>query len=186
MQVQHLMMCLPLVVLLIWAAASDLRTRRIPNWLTFTVVLTGLIQSITSIGVISFGQSLAGLAVGFALPLLVYALGGLGAGDVKLLAGVGAWLGPKNVLLVFLAAALVGLVLILVQCAIQGRLAALFRNTGGLLVELIHVRHTGAQALAQSGRQFKSIDRPLPYAVHLLIGTIGVIAMPLASKAGGL
>ena len=186
MDLQRLVILFPLVALLAWAAVVDVRCRRVPNWLTFALVLSGIAQSLTAWRSVTLGQSLAGLAVGFALPLVVYILGGMGAADVKLLAGVGSWLGPKTVLLVFAAAAVVGLVIILVQCLIQGKIMSLLRNTGGLIVNLLHVRHVGAREIVRSGKDFKSIDRPLPYAVHVLIGTIGVMISPLVSGKGSL
>lgn len=185
MDSQRLVICLPLVALLAWAAVVDVRCRRVPNWLTFALVLSGLAQSLTAWRGVTFVESLAGLAVGFALPLVVYILGGMGAADVKLLAGVGSWLGPRTVLLVFAAAAVAGLVIIVVQCLLQGKIMALMRNTGGLIVNLLHVRHFGAREVVRSGQTFKSIDRPLPYAVHVLIGTVGVMMSPLMSGKGG-
>src|SRR5438046_6856418 len=105
MDLHRLVICFPLVALLIVAAVVDVRRRRIPNWLTFALVLSGLGQSLTALQTVTFTQSVAGMAVGFILPFVVYILGGMGAADVKLLAGVGSWLGPRPVLLVFVVAA---------------------------------------------------------------------------------
>jgi prepilin peptidase CpaA len=185
MQTDRLLMYVPLLGFLTWAAVVDLRCRRVPNWLTFAILLSGLIQSLAPFGVISFGQSLAGLAVGFSLPFIIHMMGGMGAADVKLLAGVGTWLGPWAVLLAFSVAAIFGLVLILIHSLYQRRLMLLLKNTRDLLVNLVQVRRLGAAEFVRTGRRFKSIDRPLPYAFHLLIGTLGVVVAPLARSRGG-
>src|SRR2546423_1375809 len=96
---------LPLLALVCVAAVTDVRRRRIPNWVTATVALAGLAQSFTPFALTSPMQALAGLAAGFVLTFPLYAIGGRGAGDVKLLAGIGAWLGGWPVVCVFAGAA---------------------------------------------------------------------------------
>src|SRR5580692_6643294 len=97
----------PLLALLITAAVTDLRARRIPNWLTFSLVIAGLLQSFLAIRTVAPWASALGLLAGFGLTFILFALGALGGGDVKLMAGVGAWIGPANVLAVFVVAALI-------------------------------------------------------------------------------
>ena len=84
------------------AAAIDLRTGRIPNPLTATVAAAGLGLAAAGLTGQSMGGALIGAAVGFALMLPGHLLGGTGAGDVKLLAALGTWLGPGGVLMAFL------------------------------------------------------------------------------------
>jgi len=167
---------LPLVVLLVGAAVTDLRERRIPNWLTLTVLATGLAQSCTRWALIPWSQSLYGVAVAFGLGILLYVLGARGGGDVKLLTGIGAWVGVTPVLWVFATAAIVSLVVVLVQCALQRKLGSLFRNTGVTLLALANVRRLGAEHVLTTGRTARSIDRPMPNAVHVLIATVAVVA----------
>src|SRR5439155_23267624 len=126
----------PLLALVATAAVSDLRARRIPNWLTLTVASAGLAQSMTPLAVTTLTQSVLGLLAGFAVTFLLYSVGGRGAGDVKLTAGIGAWLGPMAVLIVLMAAAIVSLVLALMQSAASGKLADLFRNTALMLLNV--------------------------------------------------
>jgi prepilin peptidase CpaA len=160
----------PMLALLLWAAVQDLRTRRIRNWLTLSLAASGLLHSFLG-GPVGPGWAMLGLVVGFALPFLPYAFGALGGGDVKLLSGVGAWLGPTGALAVFLGAAVVGLVIVLVQCAWQGRLLALFRNSAVLAVSLAHVGQLGVKHASETGKACRSIDRPLPYAVPVFLAT---------------
>src|SRR5438067_234175 len=122
MSTYGVLICAPLIALLTWAATVDLRSRRIPNWLTFTMILSGIAMSVARVGMVSPGQSLTGFAVGFALPLTLFLLGAMGGGDVKLLAGVGTWLGAEGALKVFVIAAVVGAAIVLGQALIQRRL----------------------------------------------------------------
>ena len=91
-----LMMCMPMLALLAWAALIDLRDRRIPNWLTVSLALAGLAQSFTWAHTVTPGAAALGFATGFGITFVLFGLGALGGGDVKLLAGLGAWLGPPK------------------------------------------------------------------------------------------
>ncbi len=171
----HLASFVPLVALLTWAAVEDWRTRHIRNWLTLTLAVTGLVQSFTPARTVGPWDSLLGLLVGFTLPLALFVIGAVRGGDVKLMAGAGAWLGWKGILLVFVLEKVVGLAIVLTQCAAAGRLGELLRNTRVLAVELLNVRHLGVEHVAETGRTFRSIDRPLPYAVPVLVATLFVL-----------
>ncbi len=92
-------------VILIWAAWIDGKELRVPNWITFPMVLSGLIYSTVVGGSLSAG--LVGMAMGLACLLPLYAVGGMGAGDVKLMAGIGAWLGWQITLESFMVSAVV-------------------------------------------------------------------------------
>jgi prepilin peptidase CpaA len=173
---QHLLTSLPLLGLLGLAAMTDLRSRRVPNWLTATVVVAGFAQSVTRFGLTTPLESLEGLAIGFVLTFMMYAVGGRGAGDVKLMAGIGAWLGPWPVAWVFAAAAIVSLIVALVQSAAQGKLAALLKNTALMALNAIHVRRLGTQHVMETSRSVRSIDKPMPNAVNVLVATIAVLA----------
>jgi prepilin peptidase CpaA len=172
-----LLALLPMLSLLIFAAAQDLRTRRIRNWLTLCLVLTGIAHSLMSAHAVTLGDSILGTLAGFGLPLTLFVMGALGGGDVKLLAGVGAWLGAGGVVEVFLAAAIVGLVIVLVQCAAKGRLKLLFRNSYVLVLNLLHIGELGVEQVAQTGKTCRSVDRPLPYAVPVLLAVLLMVAM---------
>lgn len=87
------------------ALFTDLRNRRIPNWLTVSAAITGLVWHIFQNGLAGAGTSLGGFATGFGLLLLLWALGGGGGGDVKLMGAVGAWLGAFSTICVFIGSA---------------------------------------------------------------------------------
>jgi prepilin peptidase CpaA len=177
---QTLLAAAPLGAALIWAAASDLRSRRIPNVLTFALILCGLAQSFTPGGTTSPTQALGGFAMGFGLTFLLFAIGALGGGDVKLLAGIGAWLGPAAALCVFAVAALVGMVIVLAQAGAQGRFNTLLRNTAVVGMNLMHLRDVGVEHASATGRSCRSVDRPLPYAVPVLVATAVVVVASLS------
>jgi prepilin peptidase CpaA len=165
----------PLLAMLLWAAVVDLRRRRIPNTLTFAIAITGLMQSLTASATVSPCQSLLGLLTGLALTILLFALSANGGGDVKLIAAAGTWTGPGLVFQVYLAASIVGMIIVLTQAAWQGRLRVLFRNTAVLLINLIHIRELGVEHAQATGLSCRSIDKPLPYAVPFLIATVTLL-----------
>lgn len=110
------------------AAGWDLRTRRIPNWLTFGSALAAVVLHGYMGGPAAAGWALAGWLVGVAFFLPIFALGGMGAGDVKLLAALGAWLGPGPIVWVALFSLIAGGVIGLVVAVGYGYLTQAFAN----------------------------------------------------------
>jgi prepilin peptidase CpaA len=92
------------------AAGFDYRTHKIPNLLTFPGMLAGIIHHTSSYGWDGFVFSAAGLGVGIGLLILPYLMGGMGAGDAKLMGAVGACLGMERTLVAFLFVAAMGCV----------------------------------------------------------------------------
>jgi len=178
---QNLALYAPLLILVGCAAVTDLRVRRIPNWLTFTVVLAGVVQSLTPAAVTTIKVSLLGLSAGFAVTFLLYMMGGRGAGDVKLTAGIGAWIGPWPVIVVLMVAALVSLAIALATSAARGRLRELFRSTGMMLLRLVHARQLAGlgQAVEHnregSSTRSSNLGKPIPNAVSMLLATVAVV-----------
>ena len=168
----HALVYLPLLVLMAVAARIDWTSRRLPNTLNLLILIAGVGMAIRGELPVSFPMSLAGAAVGFGLLLPAFAINALGGGDVKLLTAVGAWTGPIGVVVVLIATTVLGAVLSVVQAAQAGKFRALLRNSGLLAVNLVHVRTLGADHLEQTGKRFRSVDRPLPYAVPMLAGVI--------------
>jgi len=90
------------------STAIDLRVRRIPNVLTGAIAVAGLIAAAIGRGPVTPLEAVAGFAIGLAVMLPGHAVGATGAGDVKLFAALGTWLGPSATLLAFLYTALAG------------------------------------------------------------------------------
>src|SRR4030065_1999811 len=84
------------LTLTVWIAWGDLRTRRIPNYLTLGTAVAGLAYNFMSQGLPGLVSGILGMLLGFAFLILPYLWGGMGAGDVKALAALGAWLGPAG------------------------------------------------------------------------------------------
>jgi prepilin peptidase CpaA len=118
---------------LLVATVIDIRTRRIPNALTATMSGAGIGFAAAGISGISLGAAALGFVVGFALMLPGHALGATGAGDVKLMAAVGAIVGPLVVVNAFLFTAIAGGVLALIVAVRRRRLSATLAGTARLI-----------------------------------------------------
>jgi len=154
--------------LLTLACISDLQTRRIPNVLTFSAAGGALVFHLISGGWNTAAWSLAGYIVGLLLFFPLFALRGMGAGDVKLLAAVGAWIGPSQVAVAALISSIAGGIVALVIALGCGYLKAAFRNVWLLLV---HWRVMGVRPMDAVTLQGSKGPR-LAYAVPIAIGTV--------------
>jgi prepilin peptidase CpaA len=153
------------------AAAVDMKTGRIPNALTFGATLAALLFHAIDGGVSGFGWALAGCGIGLAVFFPFFALGGLGAGDVKLVAALGTWLGPLGVLRLAAGAGIAGGVVALVVMLHARYLGTAARN---LLLLLTHWRVNGVRPLPELTLAGGSGPR-LAYAVPILLGTLGAL-----------
>ena len=95
-------------ITLVVAAYIDGKQLKVPNWITFPMIASGWVFNLAMFGWEGLGMSLLGTVVGLALLMPAYAIGGMGAGDVKLLAGVGAWMGSSVTFYAFCASAIIG------------------------------------------------------------------------------
>lgn len=179
---QVLLSHVPLLVVLIVAAIGDTRSRTLRNTLTLPLALAGLAQSFLVMHTTTPWSAILGLLAGFALGFILFGLGALGGGDVKLLAAVGAWMGPGQIFLVFLAAAVIGMLIVVGQALIQRRMRKLLYNSSVLAINLAHVGDIGLGTVERTGRSSRSIERPLAYAVPVLLATCLVIG----AAAGGI
>lgn len=150
------------------AAVCDLRTGRVPNALTFAAAAAGLVASVMSRGPGGVPISLLGCAVGLLLFLPMFALGGMGAGDVKLLAAFGAWLGPVAVVWAAIFASLAGGVLALLVGAMRGYLGEALRN----LWVMAAIWRIGEGSPAAALTLAESTGPRLAYAVPIGIGAV--------------
>jgi len=165
----------PLIGSLALAAVIDARQRRIPNWLTFGLLLGGLGRALALGGGAGFGHAVLGMLAGAAIPLVLYAISALGGGDVKLLAAIGAWVGAGPAVLVFMVEALLGLGIVLVQAVAQRKTQALLRNSALIAVNFAGVSELGLQNAVETGKSCRAISRPLPFAVPAFFATLIVL-----------
>ncbi|MGC9328927.1 MAG: A24 family peptidase [Candidatus Hinthialibacter sp.] len=96
------------IVILGFAAYIDWKEHRVPNWLTYSAWGLGVLFHVATGGMAGLGASLLGTVVGLATLIVLYALCGMGAGDVKLMAAVGAWVGASATFQAFIWIALIG------------------------------------------------------------------------------
>lgn len=115
------------------ATVIDIRTRRIPNALTATMAGIGVGLAATGTSGVTVWASMAGFALGLALMMPGHALGATGAGDVKLMAAVGAMVGPGTVVTAFLFTAIAGGVMAVAVAVRRQRLRATIAGTGRLI-----------------------------------------------------
>jgi len=129
-----------LAALVVAAGITDLRSRRIPNWLSLAGLLAGLALGLMTGGIAGAGRACLGMGLAFLIYFPLYLVRGMGAGDVKLMAAVGALAGPSNWLIIFFFTVVVAAVFTVVAVILRGRLGKTLRNTGWLIWELAHLR----------------------------------------------
>jgi prepilin peptidase CpaA len=161
-------------VVLVAAALIDGWKLKVPNWITFPMIVSGWVYSTAAFGWSGLLGSLLGTAVGLGLLLPAYAIGGMGAGDVKLLAGVGAWMWSGVTLLAFCCSAVVG-GLMAVAMVLYSRQWGKHRHQFSAIVEeIMSVRDP--KELSTRAAKRKSSMMLLPYGIPIAIGTIAYFA----------
>lgn len=162
-----------LAVLVVSAAFTDLKSRRIPNWIPASGFAAGVILNTYFHGWAGLTSSLAGALLGAGILMAIYLTGGMGGGDVKLLAAVGAISGPQALLVIFVLTGLFGGIAALAMAAARGRIGQTLARTTGLLAELpgsfARLNWSGIQQ--RSNRQAPGALR-LPYGAVIATGTL--------------
>lgn len=156
------------VLFALGACVSDLRTRHIPNALTFGGAALGLLYAIYSAGAGGLLGALGGWATGLAVFLPFFLLGGLGAGDVKLMACLGAWVGAADTVWVALYAAVIGGVMAVVVGVSTGYLSGAVDN---VYLLLSHFRVAGVRPHPELTLERGKGPR-LPYALPITAGLL--------------
>jgi prepilin peptidase CpaA len=158
----------PTLIVLAVATFTDLRSRRIPNWLVLPFMVAGIVVSGWLHGWHGIGQSLSGLGLGALLFGILCLLGGMGMGDVKLLAAIGAWIGPSQLVVALVVTGFAGGVMALCWALAGGFVGELFKNTGDLVF--------GFKDRGLRPHPDLVLDNPLarkmPYAPAIAIGTL--------------
>jgi prepilin peptidase CpaA len=153
------------------ACVTDVRSRRIPNVLTFGSAFAALIFHTVTAGSSGLLTALAGWGLGIAFFFPPFALGGMGGGDVKLLGALGAWLGPGLAMWVALYAGLAGGVLALAAALATGYLRQALAN---LRLLLTHWSVAGVGRVDEITLEGSKGPR-LAYAVPIFVGTLAAI-----------
>ena len=116
------------------AGASDIKTRRIPNWIAVSGAALGLVLRSYYNGFAGAVLSFEGAALAMGVFLLLHLAGGMGAGDVKLAAAIGALVGPRSFLIVFVLSGLLGGIAAVALAMARHRWRQTLARTGELLV----------------------------------------------------
>jgi prepilin peptidase CpaA len=165
-----------LSLIVIPAAVLDLKTRRIPNWLSLSGVALGVILNVFLFESDGLWFSLKGLGLAFAVYFVLYLIHAMGAGDVKLMTAIGAVAGPAYWLLILVLTSVIGALAGLLFIATKGRLRRTFEN---ILVILISFRHgqlpykENPELDVRRGEGLR-----LPHAVMIAFGTLVAIWAP--------
>lgn len=187
---------------MIAAAVIDWWKFKVPNRLTFPIILSGWVLGLLhnfgvqlggDAGVGGFGASLTGTVIGFGLLLPMYAIGGMGAGDVKMTMGFGAWAGAFFgyeafwiILYAFCIGAVSGGVIALAMMAVRRQFRDNLQHTRAILMDLAT---TGSISMvAEKAHERRPRWHRLPYGVPLCIGFVGYLwfggyALPNAAHA---
>jgi prepilin peptidase CpaA len=153
----------------------DVRTRRIPNAISGPAVVAGVILNTISYGLPGLGWSLAGVGIMVAILLAPFALGGLGGGDVKMMAAVGAFLGPRLALYGLLVGMVLGGIVMVIHLVRIGRLTEKVASLRTMVVNAALLRSVDPLRMAANDPVVVS----LPYSVPLGLGAAIVVAASL-------
>ncbi|MGC4049335.1 MAG: A24 family peptidase [Paludibaculum sp.] len=129
-----------LVIAVSVAAFHDIRARKIPNWISVCAALGGVVLNIYLGGLVGLKSSALGLLAAFGVYFVMYLLHAMGAGDVKLMAAVGAIVGLRAWIPILLATMMLGAVFAIVLALSKGRLLSTLWNVGYLARELAAFR----------------------------------------------
>ncbi|MFH1680599.1 MAG: A24 family peptidase [Candidatus Eisenbacteria bacterium] len=162
------------LVLVLAAAFFDIRARRIPNLITYPAVVLAFLLGAVSGDSRALLLAAAGLAVGFGLLLPAYLLKVMGAGDLKLMAAVGALLGPRITLSVFLNSLIAGGLIALMVLALRGELKRGVWSLGALVWGFLRRKVLPGSVSSTEGSRWVSIGK-VPYGVAIAIGTVSAL-----------
>ena len=163
---KYLLICASAVALA--GAIHDARSRRIPNRLTFTAIATGFAVRAAVGGWLGLESAIWGALAAGGVFFLLFVVGGMGGGDVKLMAAVGAWAGMNQVVPILLAAALAGGVLAIVYMIADGNVSRTLRNS---IVLLHHHLTFGLVPHPQINVQESGTTR-VPFGIAIAMGTL--------------
>jgi prepilin peptidase CpaA len=167
------------VLAVIVTAATDVWKFKVHNLLTLPLLASGLIYHSIVPGAGGLTFSLLGALCGFGLLIALYLKGGMGAGDVKLMAGVGAWMGAGLTFYVFIASSLAAGVYALLVIVLYGRTGEIWTHLKIAWYRISAVgRHLGAEDRVETEvtRQDRR-GRIIPFAAMIAFGVLATLAL---------
>ena len=173
-----------LLLMLITASGfCDLKERKIPNKVTFTGILIGILFNSVTGGWNGLMQVILGLFAGLAIFFLPFMMGGMGAGDVKLMGAIGALMGWKFTLMTALYSAIVGGIMVLTHLLYTGKLRETFKKMLYALINMLllfairlgynETVYKAHEKFSKNGQDYKKIY--IPYGVAIAGGAVMVL-----------
>lgn len=163
-----------IVGLLLTAVYYDIRTYRIPNKLILIGIAIGSLCAFLpyKVGGIGITNSLSGFAVGLIILLPLYLARAMGAGDIKLMAMIGIFVGPLPILLIALYTAIAGGILAVIVLLCSGKLNSLIEFLKILLLKFQLTAIAGNSITIPIDQALPRSNSKLPYGVAIAAGTI--------------
>jgi len=173
-----------LIMLIILSVKYDVNERRIPNKLTIPVILWGIVTAGIFSGFDGILFSISGFLVGLAVFLIPFAMGGMGAGDVKLMAAVGSMLGWKLTVYSALLTAIAGGIIVIGYTIYKGKFVGMVKNMGiqfikWILYSIYLMTHSDGVYTKYKSLSVSKTDIEktyIPYGVAIAVGTLIVLA----------
>ena len=162
-----------LPVILIAASWIDLKQHRIPNFLTLSALIAGVSLQLLLQGWSGIMYSLGGMAIGFLIFIPFYIKGGMGAGDVKLMAAAGAFLGFEDTLLAVGLTLFAGSIMGVFLLVILGGIKSAMHRYYSTLKQLMYTHSIDLSYIPPPSDDAASVK--FPYAAAICIGTIAAM-----------
>lgn len=174
--------CAILIPGVLLASWIDYSQRRVPNWLNALLIVTGFIVQACYFGTAGLATGTLGLLTGFGLLIVPWMMHGMGAGDVKLMAAIGVWLGPLLTLYSFALGAIIGGITAVIMILSTGRLRMACVNIGVILAKCSTPHAVFSEV--GSAKSFGPTSQLLPYGVPLTAGTLLILAAKMFGWGG--
>ena len=158
---------------ILWASWIDYSQRRVPNWLNLALIVAGFVVQGIYFGWAGCATGVWGLLTGFGLLIIPWMMHGMGAGDVKLLAAIGVWMGPLLTFYSFAIGACIGGLIAAVMIISTGRLRMSCANLGIILAKCSSRQMIFSEF--GSAKSFGTTSQLLPYGVPLTAGTLIIL-----------
>lgn len=172
-----------LIILLIFAVYFDIAARKIPNKITVSAILCGMIWTTLNSGFQGFKFSLLGILIGFAVFLVPYIFNAIGAGDIKLMTAIGAIMGWEFIIKSAISTALAGGIIVVLYMLYEKGLIKTLIDTFGIFLkpfmEFLHLI-SGFNFFYNIFKYFDDRINSkenvyIPYAVPIAIGSVSVM-----------
>lgn len=171
-----------LIVLALVTSFTDIRTRRIPNWIVAAGFAAGMSGNVHAFGWLGLRSALLGFLCGFALYLPLYLLQGRGGGDLKLMAAMGTITGYPNFLFLFLLTSIFGGIFAVGYLLIRGGLIRALSNVVFIVKELLLFRSPSLGRPELSIENAKALT--MPHAVVVAIAVLVFLTLTRLATGG--